>query len=344
MNNQIFNVYLKIVLAHVHRKQLPLEDVLPSGLEQYRHQNVDISGSCNFSDFLALLHRLEEVSGDPLFCAEAGSYIHPGDYGPLGTLLMNCDTYGHAITMAYRFQHLINNLFVRQPLVANRAVLSRIEDQNYNSEEIRPYVELEQATLVHMSHFITGHMFREVPITLNFRHQPSGSSERYQEVFNTTTRFNCEFNEIKMPALVLSAPLRSPDQNLFNMVLAQLKQRETELGIAPDLVQQLRIFIRAQMYNKGPMLEQCARLIGTSSSSLKRNLAHQGSSFQDEYDQIRLERAIELLLDEHNSIADVAYIMGFSSSATFSRSFRTWTGVPPSSYRRSHQRIAAPTP
>lgn len=333
MNNKIFNVYLKIVLAHVHRKQLPLEDVLPKGLAQYQHRDVNITGRCDFSDFLSLLHRLEEVSGDPLVCAEAGSYIHPGDYGPLGTLLMNCDTYGHAITMAYRFQHLINNLFVRKPLVANRAVLSRIEDQNYNSEEIRPYVELEQAALVHMSHFITGHMFREVPITLNFRHQPSCSNERYQEVFNTATRFSCEFNEIKMPAIVLSAPLRSPDQKVFDMVLSELKQRETRLKIAPSLIQQLHIFIRAQMHAKGPMLEKCARLMGTSSSSLKRNLAQQGSSFQEEYDKIRLERASALLLDEKHSIAEVAYIMGFSSSATFSRSFRKWSGSTPTRYR-----------
>jgi AraC-like DNA-binding protein len=48
----------------------------------------------------------------------------------------------------------------------------------------------------------------------------------------------------------------------------------------------------------------------------------------------RVERARRMLADENQSVTDVCFAVGFESPASFSRTFRRHTGLPPSEYRR----------
>jgi AraC-like DNA-binding protein len=46
----------------------------------------------------------------------------------------------------------------------------------------------------------------------------------------------------------------------------------------------------------------------------------------------RLERAKQMLAQDPETIAEVAYAVGFTSPSSFSRSFRDEVGCPPSDY------------
>ncbi|MEA2752006.1 MAG: hypothetical protein QOI41_6149, partial [Myxococcales bacterium] len=39
-------------------------------------------------------------------------------------------------------------------------------------------------------------------------------------------------------------------------------------------------------------------------------------------------------LDPELALSDVAFRVGFSDAATFSRAFKRWTGLPPGAFRR----------
>jgi len=337
MKNQIFNIYLKIILSHMHRCGLEADALLErSGLGQFSQQLIDINQTCDFDAFLDLLHLAEAASQDPLFCARAGSFIHPGDYGKVGQLLMNCDSYGHSIVMSYRFQHLVNNVLQRRPYTLNNTIYSRIHDLHYDTDRIRPYIEMEHAALVYMSHFITGHMYTNVPITLCFRHAARASKDDYQAIFKTPLKFDCDHNEIVIPTLVMIAPIHSPDKTVFNLLYRELRNIEKELSIEPEIESQVRLFLEAISYEKGPKLQLCAQLLDTSTSTLKRRLAQLGTSFQAIQDEIRYNQSCELLEDKKFSIADIAYSLGFSSSAAFIRSFKKWSGETPGDFAKHH--------
>ncbi|MEO9650292.1 MAG: AraC family transcriptional regulator [Roseobacter sp.] len=49
---------------------------------------------------------------------------------------------------------------------------------------------------------------------------------------------------------------------------------------------------------------------------------------------LRSERAIEELLNSHKTVTDIAFDLGFSSQASFTRFFSSNVGIPPSEYRR----------
>lgn len=79
--------------------------------------------------------------------------------------------------------------------------------------------------------------------------------------------------------------------------------------------------------------EEVAARLHMSKRTLQRRLDEVGVSFQELVDRVRAEKARALLRDEHLSLAEVAFRLGFSEVSSFSRSFRRWTGVSPGRYR-----------
>ena len=69
-----------------------------------------------------------------------------------------------------------------------------------------------------------------------------------------------------------------------------------------------------------------------SERSLRRALQRTDQSFRQIVEDVRKDRAIELLRAGTSSITDVAATLGFSDPSAFSRAFKRWCGVCPQSY------------
>jgi AraC-like DNA-binding protein len=85
--------------------------------------------------------------------------------------------------------------------------------------------------------------------------------------------------------------------------------------------------------------EQCnvtlmAELCGVSVRTLQRELSKTGFSYTTIIDQARYLNAESLLEDPKVKLIDVAYQLGYSDPAHFTRAFRRWSGVSPKQYRK----------
>lgn len=58
-------------------------------------------------------------------------------------------------------------------------------------------------------------------------------------------------------------------------------------------------------------------------------------SFGDYIRKLRIEKSLELLKDPKYTLAEVAYLTGFSDQSHFNRTFKTYTGKNPSVYRKN---------
>jgi len=84
------------------------------------------------------------------------------------------------------------------------------------------------------------------------------------------------------------------------------------------------------------MAEQCG--LGRSRfATLCRRLT--GDSPLELVNRLRIDRAKAQLRETDNSITDIAFACGFSSSQYFARVFRTFTGMDARSYRQKHARL-----
>ncbi len=78
---------------------------------------------------------------------------------------------------------------------------------------------------------------------------------------------------------------------------------------------------------------EIAKLQGMSERSLTRQLAGEGTSYNDLFAEVQSQRARNLLANSKLSISEVAYRMGYSDPAAFTRAFTLWQGMTPSSWR-----------
>jgi AraC-like DNA-binding protein len=78
---------------------------------------------------------------------------------------------------------------------------------------------------------------------------------------------------------------------------------------------------------------QVANELGVSRQTLFRKLKAEGVTFQQVLDELRHRLAVEYLSNQKTS-TEVAYLLGFSDQAAFSRAFKRWTGLRPSEVRK----------
>tara|TARA_R110002110_G_scaffold415561_1_gene650759 strand:- start:60945 stop:62024 length:1080 start_codon:yes stop_codon:yes gene_type:complete len=82
-----------------------------------------------------------------------------------------------------------------------------------------------------------------------------------------------------------------------------------------------------------PSFGEVADDLHMSESSLRRRLQREGSSYQSLKDEVRCQVAIDKLINENARVADLASYLGFTEPSSFVRSFKSWTGETPKSYR-----------
>ena len=304
-------------------------------MECYLNKHVDKNECSDLDDFLSLCHATEKLLDNKLFCAESGSYVHPGDFGVLGTVLMSCKDYGQSIDLGYRYQHLINERLWREPVHQGSTVISRIDDKDFEAVDVRPYVEMEFAMLVHISHFLTGRMYSSTPATLNFKHKPQASAERYAEVFRTDILFEQEYNQIKMHEIMLEAPIYAANDQLLKLLLGQVKELELTRGKEQSFVNRVMTYIHANIVHGVPKLEDCAQAFHMSVSTFKRRLQDADTSFQDVLDHVRFSVAKNMLANSEMNLNEVSCLLGFSKSSAFSRAFKRWSGLTPKQFQNS---------
>jgi AraC-like DNA-binding protein len=84
-----------------------------------------------------------------------------------------------------------------------------------------------------------------------------------------------------------------------------------------------------------PTRERVAKRLNMSARTLQRRLNDWGVTFEELVDEYRRDRASKLLRGAGHSILEIAYSLGYSDPAHFTRAFKRWTGASPKSYRAS---------
>jgi AraC-like DNA-binding protein len=106
------------------------------------------------------------------------------------------------------------------------------------------------------------------------------------------------------------------------------------------LVEGVRHFLRSPD-NLGATAERVAEHLHVSVRTLHRQLKEEGSSLQQLKDDTRRDHAIALLDRSRKSVKQISALVGFGNEKSFSRAFRTWTGLPPQAWRERNQTAEA---
>lgn len=139
---------------------------------------------------------------------------------------------------------------------------------------------------------------------------------------------------LRFDAQYLKLPLRRDERALTQM----LRQRALSLPVLQYrrdrlLVTQVRQALAAQP-DRAHSAESLAGLLNMSSRTLHRQLKEEGASLQQLKDEVRLERARELLWRTTRPVKQVAAAVGFRNEKSFARAFKARVGLTPGEFRQ----------
>jgi AraC-like DNA-binding protein len=84
-----------------------------------------------------------------------------------------------------------------------------------------------------------------------------------------------------------------------------------------------------------PTIESVAAQQNVSVRTLQRRLRDWGFSFEELLDDVRRSKTIELISSGDNTMTEIAFLVGYSDTAHFSRAFKRWMGRSPREYVKS---------
>jgi len=82
-----------------------------------------------------------------------------------------------------------------------------------------------------------------------------------------------------------------------------------------------------------PSAAEVARNLAIAQRTLQRKLQEEGTTFQDVADEVRKELALQYVQSGEYDLSEVTYLTGFSSTSSFTRAYKAWTGRTPSEDR-----------
>lgn len=145
-------------------------------------------------------------------------------------------------------------------------------------------------------------------------------------------RFDAADIRLFLPEVLLNRALPGADPLNHPRLLAlceELAQRESG---AATKVGPLATFLQ-KGENLALPIAKVAAALGYSERGLRRHLERAGTSFRTLTNEIRERRARAMLANQAIPIKTIAHDLGFDSPSNFARTFKRWTGSPPSAFR-----------
>lgn len=158
-------------------------------------------------------------------------------------------------------------------------------------------------------------------IRVHLKNQREKGDEALEEYLGPNLNMNAEYNMIEFDRELLEIPLQPVRDDAWKTTQALKSTSE----VADELVQQ----IANQEHSR---LATISRKIGLSARTLQRRLEHCGIDFDALRDETRRSESFQLLASGKYTATEIAYMVGYSDPAHFTRAFKRWTGTPPSRY------------
>jgi len=165
---------------------------------------------------------------------------------------------------------------------------------------------------------------------------------RFRQQIPVPVVYGATEDAIVIPDPQLALPIRFTDDQLAASSKAQCEEALRLLTEDAGFACRVRRVIETS-HPFPPKLARVATTLFVSERTLKRRLQAEEASFQHLVDQVRLERAGELLRKTTMNLSQIADALGYADAANFTRAFKRWTGHSPSQYRnREHAAPSAP--
>lgn len=176
---------------------------------------------------------------------------------------------------------------------------------------------------------------RRIPLEqLTFRSPAPLDDSHYRTRFCQNLVFDAPSTQIRFDASLLDLKLLETPASISAFVRDAPANLLVKYRNDSSVSALIRRKLRSQPPGDWPELDELARVLCMSGTTLQRRLQVEGMNYQRLKDELRRDIAIDLLSVDVFTVAEVAARIGFQETSAFHRAFKKWTGVSPGAYRR----------
>ena len=258
----------------------------------------------------------ETISGDPFFGARIGESFNLAELGTWGSLVAGAANVGEAFAVAAKNIELVHK----------GSGLDAVAFHNHTELRFAYHGRLGANPRQHLLGTLV--VLRKIALLANapeavsvhFSLPYTRGADCLEETHGSRLEFGCEHDAIVVDRDIVNLPLHITERS------GALDSVETAEAIGA-LVLQLLPYGRAN-------IQTIATLQGVSIRTLQRRLMDWGFTFEELLDDIRRKEALRYVDSREQSATEIAFLLGYSDLAHFTRAFRRWTGMSPRSYVR----------
>lgn len=267
----------------------------------------------------------------------AGLAARITQFGLYGYALLSSPTAREAVALAMKYRALTAPLVGMGFVERGDCVAWQFSDAYQLGEHSALYrfvLEWQLGTQLALHRDVLGAALQ--PRAVRLPYASPAHAGRYAELLGCPAEFGCDRCELQFDASWLE---HVPAQgNPATAVVARetcerlLAEFQQARGVTSRLIGLL-----LQEPGHFPSIEAVAAQWNISSRTLRRQLAEEGSAYQQVLDKVRCQLALDCLRHTQLSNDEIAATLGFSEAANFRAAFRRWTGMAPSEARRRGQ-------
>lgn len=313
--------------AHTVFKQVGLDSAkLGDGNARYR-----------LDDMTQLWRAAIEETKDPCFGIKAGKLWAPTTFHALGFAWLASHTLYDALQRLVRYTRIVNNSIsagLEEHGTHLHLIMETSEDEHAVHYAAR---DAGMVAVITMCRLLMGENFS--PVEIYVTRERSLCGDELEKFVGIPINFNSEKNLTLFDRMRAEQRLATGNSELskVNEDVAMKYLNSIDRSSVVMLVKAKLV----EMMPEGQITEETiANQLNMSLRTLQRKLRDEKTSFSTIYKSIRQEMANEYIQDSQMSMTEIAYLLGFSEQANFTRAFRRWYGASPSEYRKTIEQSA----
>lgn len=165
--------------------------------------------------------------------------------------------------------------------------------------------------------------------------QPQHRDKYSQQFSSAEIKFDCQQNFLVVDFALLNKATNTHNAAVHRRAVSRCDALLIEKGAEPRTADLVRKHIRLLRDMNEANPDRIALSLNLSTRTLNRRLRDEGLCFKSLFDEVRLQRAQNLLENSSLTLDIIAERLGYSDPSNFRRAFKKWTGETPTSFRKA---------
>ena len=234
-----------------------------------------------------------------------------------------------------RYSRVVNEA-VRVKLLKAENVVVEFNFVGVSRYHSRQNVEFILAASLKAMREVSGRNIR--PIRVEFVHTRDSDLREFERFFGCPVEYGAMSDQWSFSNETLAVPLITGDPYLLEALQPFCDEAARERNTAAGTLQAAVENEVQKLLPHGKANRQAVALaLGISERTIARRLGAEGTTYEEVVDHLRRSLAFQYIKEPGISLKQIAWLLGYEGSTSFSHAFARWTGRSPSEVRKEKQ-------